>query len=231
MARSRLMANVWASSGMLTGPHQTSASGVRVLDDPLVLGRAARLHAGIGDQRAVVGDAGVLLVANGVLVEGTRREVAVNFRNGQSVLFEVEVAHRVPPADPLARKAGTWGREQQAPCRTCGEGARRGLAGVWPPICSESLRPGRPRGGPGQRHHVIAVTAKGLREVSDAGRRLRTVLRDARSRAEGTIRVSSHQRHLAHHGKRRVERTGRQQERRDHPGLDRRRRVRVGRRR
>ena len=37
--------------------------------------------------------------------------------------------------------------------------------------------------------------------------------------------------HVAHHGKRRVERTGRQQERRDHPGIDRRRRVRVGRRR
>ena len=57
-----------------------------------------------------------------------------------------------------------------------------------------------------------------------------TVLRDARSRAEGKVRLSRHQRDVAHHGKRRAERTGRQQERRDHPGLDRRRRVRVGRR-
>ena len=65
---------------------------IRVLDDPLVLGRATRLHSGISNQHAVLGNAGVPLVANGVLVEGTRREVAVHFTNGQLVLFQVAVA-------------------------------------------------------------------------------------------------------------------------------------------
>ena len=67
---------------------------VRMLDHALVLGRAAGLDAGIGDQRAVLGDAGVLLEANGVLVERAWRQVAVNFGDRQLVLFEVEVSHR-----------------------------------------------------------------------------------------------------------------------------------------
>jgi hypothetical protein len=41
-----------------------------VLDDALVFGRATGLDAGVRRQRAIIGDAGVLLVADGVLVEG-----------------------------------------------------------------------------------------------------------------------------------------------------------------
>ena len=61
-----------------------------MLDDALVLGRAAGLGAGVGDQRAVLGDARVLLVANGVLVERARREVAVHVGDGDAVGGEVE---------------------------------------------------------------------------------------------------------------------------------------------
>ncbi len=68
---------------------------IRVSDHPLVLGRSARLHSGIGDQCSIVRNAGVLLVTNGVLVERTRREIAVYFGNRELVLFQVEVAHRI----------------------------------------------------------------------------------------------------------------------------------------
>ena len=66
----------------------------RVLDDPLVLGRPAGLGARVGDQRAVVGDAGILLVTNGVLVERAQRQVAVNLGHRQFVVFQVECIHR-----------------------------------------------------------------------------------------------------------------------------------------
>src|SRR5262249_59027769 len=51
---------------------------VRVPDDALVLGGAARLDAGIGDQCAVLRDAGIPLIADGVLVELAGRKVAVD---------------------------------------------------------------------------------------------------------------------------------------------------------
>jgi hypothetical protein len=44
--------------------------GVGVLDDALVFGRAAGFDPGVGGQRAVVDDAGVFFVTDGVLVEG-----------------------------------------------------------------------------------------------------------------------------------------------------------------
>jgi hypothetical protein len=44
-----------------------------MLYNPLDLRRAAGFGSGIGNQRAFLGDAGVLLVANGVLVEDAGR--------------------------------------------------------------------------------------------------------------------------------------------------------------
>ena len=43
--------------------------GVGMPYNPLVLGRAAGFDSGIGNQRAILGNTGVLLVADGVLVE------------------------------------------------------------------------------------------------------------------------------------------------------------------
>jgi hypothetical protein len=68
--------------------------GLRVLDHPLVPGGSARLDPGIGNERSVLGNARVFLVTDGVLVERTWWEVAMNFANRQLVLFQVEVAHR-----------------------------------------------------------------------------------------------------------------------------------------
>ena len=47
--------------------------GVGMLYDSLVLRRAAGFGSGVGNQRAVLGDAGLLLVADGVLVERAGR--------------------------------------------------------------------------------------------------------------------------------------------------------------
>ncbi len=49
-----------------------------MLDHPLVFRRTSGLDAGVGDERAVLGDARVFLETNGVLVERARREVAVD---------------------------------------------------------------------------------------------------------------------------------------------------------
>ena len=59
-----------------------------MLDDALVLRRAAGLGAGVGDERAVLGDARVLLVTNRVLVERARRQVAVDLGDGEAVLVK-----------------------------------------------------------------------------------------------------------------------------------------------
>ena len=75
---------------MLTGPHQTSLLGVGMLDDALVLRRAAGLGAGVGDERAVLRDARVFLETDRVLVERARREVVVDFGDGEAVRGEVE---------------------------------------------------------------------------------------------------------------------------------------------
>src|SRR5262249_43303539 len=64
---------------------------VRVPDDALVLGRAARLDAGVGDQGAVLRDTRVALVADGVLVELTGRKVAVDLRDGDPILLKIEL--------------------------------------------------------------------------------------------------------------------------------------------
>jgi hypothetical protein len=63
---------------------------VVMLYHPLVLGRAPRLGARVGDQRAVLGDAGVFLITDGVLVERAGRKVAVNLLDGQLVFFQIE---------------------------------------------------------------------------------------------------------------------------------------------
>src|SRR5262249_27760419 len=72
------------------------------LDDAPVLGRAAGLDPGVGDQGAVVGDAGVLLVADGVLVKLTRRQVAVNLRDRDVIVLKIE-AHEPCPFLPWLR--------------------------------------------------------------------------------------------------------------------------------
>ena len=59
-----------------------------MLDDALVLRRAAGLRAGVGDERAVLRDARVFLETNRVLVERARREVVVNFGDGEAVLVK-----------------------------------------------------------------------------------------------------------------------------------------------
>src|SRR4029077_8876653 len=64
--------------------------GVGMLYDSLVLGRAAGFGSGIGDQRAVLGDAGVLLVADGVLVVRAGGEIAVGFRHRNAVVLKVK---------------------------------------------------------------------------------------------------------------------------------------------
>ena len=61
-----------------------------ILDDTLVLRRAAGLRAGVGDKRAVLRDARVLLVAYRVFVERAGREVAVDFSYGEAVFGEIE---------------------------------------------------------------------------------------------------------------------------------------------
>ena len=58
--------------------------------------------------------------------------------------------------------------------------------------------------------------------------RLRDVLHDARSGAGRKVRLSGRQRDVADDRQCRPQRAGREWQRRDHPGLDRRRRLRVG---
>ena len=61
-----------------------------MFDDALVFGRAASLHAGVGDKRAVLRNARVFLEANRVLVERAWRKVVMDLRYGQSVGGQVE---------------------------------------------------------------------------------------------------------------------------------------------
>ena len=67
-------------------------------DDALVLGRAACLDAGIGDERSVFGDAGVFFVANRVLVQRAGRKVVMDI-DGQPrefALGDIDRARLVP---------------------------------------------------------------------------------------------------------------------------------------
>ena len=60
--------------------------GVGMFYNPLVLRRAAGFDSGVGNQRAILGDAGVLFVADGVLVERAWREAAVDFGDGNAMV-------------------------------------------------------------------------------------------------------------------------------------------------
>jgi hypothetical protein len=69
--------------------------GAGMFDQPLVLRRATGFGSGVGYQRAILGNAGVLFVADGVLVERAWREVAVDFSDGNAIVLKVEwVSHK-----------------------------------------------------------------------------------------------------------------------------------------
>lgn len=55
---------------------------VGVFDAAFVLWGPAGLPARVGHERAIRGDAGVLLVTDGVFVERTRRRIPVDFADG-----------------------------------------------------------------------------------------------------------------------------------------------------
>ncbi len=59
--------------------------GFGVLDDALVLRRAAGLRAGVGDEGAVLRDARILLEANRVLVERAGRKIVVDLGDCETV--------------------------------------------------------------------------------------------------------------------------------------------------
>ena len=66
----------------------------RVLDDPLVLGAAARFVPRIGDQRARVGDIAVVVFANGLRIQGCRGQVPPNVFNRDAVDRHIKRAAR-----------------------------------------------------------------------------------------------------------------------------------------
>src|SRR5580765_3355468 len=80
-------------------------------------------------------------------------------------------------------------------------GKTSAVAGVLTKGASDSSEVLRPRGR--------CATGLRIEELSDAACRLRAVLPDARSCTPGKVRLSCHQRHVADHGKRRVEGTRR----------------------
>jgi hypothetical protein len=55
-----------------------------------VFGRTPGLDARIGYERAVLGNMGILLVEDSMLVEGAGSKVAVDFLNSDFVLLQVE---------------------------------------------------------------------------------------------------------------------------------------------
>ena len=61
-----------------------------MFDDAFVFGRTPGLDAGVGDKRTVLGDMGIFLVENSMLVKGTGSEVAVDFLNINFVLLQAE---------------------------------------------------------------------------------------------------------------------------------------------
>ena len=63
---------------------------IGMLDYALVFWRTPRLNAGVGDQRAVLRDTRVFLVTNRVLVERTRRKIAVNLTSSKAVLVKIK---------------------------------------------------------------------------------------------------------------------------------------------
>ena len=95
---------------MFTGPHQMSFSDAGCFDDALVLRRAAGLCARVGDERAVLRDAGVLFVPDRMLVERAGREVAMDRRNGEAVAGKIERwgCHQFHPGEPAVPVNGDY---------------------------------------------------------------------------------------------------------------------------
>ena len=64
-----------------------------LFDDALILGGTPGLDAGICDKRAILGNMGILLIKDGMLVKGAGREVSVDFVNSDFVWLQVKRAH------------------------------------------------------------------------------------------------------------------------------------------
>ena len=58
--------------------------------DAFVFRRTPGLGTGVSDERAVLGDMGILLVENGMLVKGAGREVAVDFGDSEAVVLKIK---------------------------------------------------------------------------------------------------------------------------------------------
>src|SRR5215471_21185023 len=61
-----------------------------MFDHAFVLRRASSLYTGVGNERTVLGDAGVFLVTNGMLIKRAGRQIAVDFSGGKAVRRQVE---------------------------------------------------------------------------------------------------------------------------------------------
>jgi hypothetical protein len=64
-----------------------------LLDDAFIFRRAAGLYAGVGYQRAVLGNMGIFFVENRVLVKSARWQIAMNFLNAKFLRSKIECVH------------------------------------------------------------------------------------------------------------------------------------------
>src|SRR5262249_11157362 len=75
------------------GPPPHILFGFWMFYDTLVFGGASGFCPRIGHERAVLGDARVLLEADGLFVKGTGRQIVMNFGDGETMVFKIECAH------------------------------------------------------------------------------------------------------------------------------------------